>query len=244
MFFSVLLALLSLQSSLAAVISPVLVLESSGDVYIPGVPITSVSDSASRSSRIPSALGTSYINGLSATTSSVWPASITYVAETGSSTAVGVAFVTTIDGTSKITTTEPQQSLISATGSGYSLIAITEGTTTTTLTLNDLPTATLPIEPTGAQVVTQSGVPVTYSPITLSGYNNTEAVEISTSFIETIDGQTTTQGGWYVIFPNVSSMGGNLAAFLQILQLTPPNSSRLYIHFAISILTYVSPTGG
>lgn len=237
MFSSVLLTLLSLQSTLAAVISPILVLESSGNgiIYVPGVPITSVPGSvpittvpgpASRSSSVPiisisrmeissggtpSELSIPSIAGISATASGDWPASITYVAETGSSTVVGVAFVTTVNGTSKITTTKPQQSLIPATGSGYNLVAITEGSVTTTLTLNDLPSATLPSEPTGLQVVTQSGLPVTYSPITLSGYNNTEPVEISTSFVETINGQTTTQGGWYVVVLNASSLGSQAA---------------------------------
>ena len=167
------------------------------------------------STSIPSGLGltsapsTPSMSGTPATSSSVWPASITYVAQSGNSDVVGVAFTTTVNGTSKITTTQPQQSLITPTGSGtvYSLIAITEGGTTTTLTLSTLPTATLPSEPTGVQVVTESGTPVIYSPITLSGYSNTEPVEISTNFVETINGQTTTQGGWYVIFPSIYSLG-------------------------------------
>lgn len=143
--------------------------------------------------------------------SGYWPASITYVAESSSVTVVVVAFVTTVNGTSEITTTQPQQSLITPTGSGYSLIAITEKWSTTTLTLDSLPTATVPSEPTGVQVVTQSGIPVAYSPITLPGYSNTEPVEICTAFTETFNGQINTQGGWYVIWLNASSLGSNLA---------------------------------
>ena len=244
MFLSISLVLPIVQSTLSAVISPILVLQSTsnGVVYLLGPPLTPASDSTSPLSTTQSALSVSAtfsaltstspssasqsalsvsttfsaststissngnqstppITAISASSSSVWPASITFVAETSSSTAVGVAFVTTVNGTAVITTTKPQQSLVPATesGSGYELIAITESSTTVTLTLNDLPTATLPSQPTGVQVVTDSGVPVTYSPITLSGYDNTEPVEISTTFTESIDGHTTTQGGWYVI---------------------------------------------
>ena len=145
------------------------------------------------------ALSTPFTTGSPRTSTGAWPASITYVSQSSSSTVVGVAFVTTVNGTSIITTTQPQQSLVSPTGSGYSLVAITDGGSTTTLTLATLPSATLPSEPTGIQVVTQSGVPVIYSPVTLSGYSNTEPVEISTSFTETVSGQITVQSGWYVI---------------------------------------------
>lgn len=219
------LVLLIVQSALGAVISPILVLQSSanGVVYLPGfAPPTPASDSTNPSGETQSALsvpttssasilttppsGTQpapTITGMVASSSSVWPASITFVAETSSSTAVGVAFVTTVNGRSMITTTQPQQSLIPATESGsgstYQLIAITESGTTATLTLDNLPTATLPSQPTGLQIITESGIPVTYSPITLSGYDNTEPVEISTSFTELVNGHTTIQGGWYVL---------------------------------------------
>ena len=221
MISSVLFVLLVVQSALGAVISPVFLLQSSnGVVYVPGPSITPASDSRNPSSEtqsahsVPTTLsaprltksssGTqsgSAVTRISASISNVWPASITFVAETSSSTVVGVAFVTTVNGTPVITTTQPLQSLIPATGSrsGYSLIAITESGTTTTLTLNNLPTATLPSHPSGAQVITSSGIPVTYSPITLSGYDNTEPVEISTSFTEVVNGHTTIQGGWYVL---------------------------------------------
>lgn len=192
-----------------------------------------------------SAVSTPSIAGTPATSSNFWPASITYVAQSSSSDVVGVAFITTVNGTSKITTTQPQQSLIPPTVSGsvYSLIAITEGGTTTTLTLNTLPTATLPSEPTGAQIVTQSGIPIIYSPITLSGYSNTEPVEISTTFVETVDGHTTTQGGWYVMFPTIHFLGSPWPS-LQISQIEHRKQSRRNIVSLNRILTSASSSGG
>ena len=190
-----------------------------------------------------SALKTPYIPGVSTTSPSVWPASITYVAQSSSVPTVWVAFVTTISGTSKITTTQPQQSLLAATASVYSLIAITQGGNTTTLTLNSLPTATLPTEQTGVQIVTQSGVPVTYSPITLPGYSNTEPVEISTSFTETVSGIITSQGGWYVLFLSASAVVRNPAPSLQ----TIPSTLRIWRINAVPlkrILTSTSSSGG
>ena len=179
---------------------------------VAGRPASTLSSSIPSGLSLTSALSTPPITENPATTSGYWPASITFVAQSSSSDVVGVAFLTTVNGTAKITTTQPPQSLISPSASGatYSLIAITVGGSTTTLTLTDLPTATIPSEPTGVQVVTESGIPVIYSPITLSGYNNTEPVEISTIFTEIVDGQTTTQGGWYVMFPAVCSLDSTL----------------------------------
>lgn len=179
--------------------------------------------------------------------SSHWPSSITFVSESSGVPVVGIAFVTTISGTSFITNTEPKQSLINTAGSasgqasvtegnsatdstigqvastggntatgstisqvaitqggtatGFALgqVVITEGDTTTTLQLASLPTASTLPQPSGVQVVSESGSPVIYSPITLSGYSNTEPIEISTTFVEIINGQTTTQGGLWLI---------------------------------------------
>ena len=113
---------------------------------------------------------------------------------------VGIAFVTTISGISFITNTQPKQSLITTTssaittlGSAIGQVAITEGNTSTTLKLAGLPTASLQPQPSGIQVVSESGSPVVYSPLTLSTYFNTEPVEISTNFVDVINGQTTTK---------------------------------------------------
>ena len=240
MFILIFLTFSSVHSTLAAVISPILAQESTnGIVYIPAGPVTNPT-----SLSLPSALSTPAILGAPTTSSSVWPASITYVAQSSSVPVVGVAFVTTVNGTSKITTTQPPQSLILPTASGYSLIAIEEGGNTTTLTLNSLPTATLPTEPAGVQIVTQSGIPVTYSPITLSGYNNTEPVEISTIFTETVSGTTTTQGGWYVLFLSASGVGSNLAPSPQIIPSSPPSSRRINTASLKRILTSTSTLGG
>lgn len=186
-----------------------------------------------------------------------WPSSITFVSESSGVPVVGIAFVTTIGGTSFITNTQPKQSLITtmgsatgqlsvsegktatgsatgqlsvtgsstakfsaighlsvtegnsatgsatgqvaitqgntATGSALGQVAITEGDTTTTVKLASLPTANPLPQPSGVQVVSESGSPVIYSPLTLSGYTNTEPIEISTNFVEVINGQTTTQ---------------------------------------------------
>ena len=199
---------------------------------VAGRPASTLSSPIPSGLSLTSALSTPPITENPATTSNYWPASITFVAQSSSSDVVGVAFLTTVNGTAKITTTQPPQSLISPSASGatYSLIAITVGGSTTTLTLTDLPTATIPSEPTGVQVVTESGIPVIYSPITLSGYDNTEPVEISTIFTEIVDGHTTTQGGWYVIFPAVCSLDSPLRHHCRCSD-CPPNIYQVSILF-------------
>ena len=205
---------------------------SSTTYNVAGLPASTLSSSIPSGLSLTSALSTPPITENPATTSNYWPASITFVAQSSSSDVVGVAFLTTVNGTAKITTTQPPQSLISPSASGatYSLIAITVGGSTTTLTLTDLPTATIPSEPTGVQVVTESGNPVIYSPITLSGYDNTEPVEISTIFTEIVDGQTTTQGGWYVMFPAVCSLDSTLRHHCRCSD-CPPNTYQVSILF-------------
>lgn len=141
----------------------------------------------------------SSVSNLGGTNSSIWPSSITFVSESNSVPVVGIAFITTVDGTSSITHTQPKQSLISPTRSTLSQVAIVEGNITTTLKLASLPTASLLPQASGVQIISESGSPVTYSPLTLSGYSNSEPAEISTNFVEVINGQTTTQGGWWLI---------------------------------------------
>ena len=136
---------------------------------------------------------------LAGPTSSRWPSSITFVSQSSNVPVVGIAFVTTINGTSLITNSQPKQSLITSTGSIISQFAVTEGNTTTTLKLATLPTASPLPQASGVQVVSESGSPVIYNPLTLSGYSNSGPAEISTNFVEVINGQTTTQGGWWLI---------------------------------------------
>lgn len=87
------------------------------------------------------------------------------------------------------------------TGSALGQVAITEGDTTTTLKLASLLTANTLPQPSGVQVVSESGSPVIYSPLTLSGYSNTEPIEVSTTFAEVFNGQATTQGALWLIGP-------------------------------------------
>ncbi len=141
----------------------------------------------------------SLASNLAGASSSRWPSSITFVSESSGVPFIGIAFITTVGGTSLITNTQPKQSLITPTSSAISQVAITEGNTTTTLKLASLPTASPLPQVSGVQVVSESGSPVIYSPITLSGYSNTGPAEISTDFVEVINGQTTTQGGWWLI---------------------------------------------
>ena len=116
-----------------------------------------------------------------------------------------IGFVTTgASGVSSITNTSPAQSIVSDTLGASCLgeIAIFTTGTTTTIDLSTLPVASTFQQETGAQTMTMSGTPVVYSPTTLPGYDNTEPIEISTSFVETVNGQTTTQWGWWLIGPH------------------------------------------
>lgn len=136
---------------------------------------------------------------ITSTPSETWPASVTFVSQSGSVTVVEIGFLTSSDGTTYVTNTQPKQSLISATGSGHGLIAVTESSTVTTLGLSSLPTATPLSQPTGVQVVTESGSIVTYSPYYLSGYTNSKPIEIYATFGENVNGQITSQAGWWLI---------------------------------------------
>lgn len=130
-----------------------------------------------------------------------WPATITFCSLSNGVAVVGVGYVTTLaDGKSSVTNTSPSQSLISeSAGPGCAgEIAVFSDGLTTTIQLSTLPSAT-PFPQDGAQVETQSGTAVEYIPETLSGYNNAQPIEISTNFVEVIDGHTTTQGGWWLI---------------------------------------------
>lgn len=141
----------------------------------------------------------SSVSNLAGTNSSIWPSSVTFVSESNSVPVVGIAFITTVGGISSITHTQPKQSLISPTRSTVSHVAIIEGNITTTLKLASLPIASLLPQASGVQIISESGSPVTYSPLTLSGYSNSEPAVISTNFVGVINGQTTTQGGWWLI---------------------------------------------
>ena len=116
-----------------------------------------------------------------------------------------IGFVTTgTNGVSSITNTRPAQSILSDTlgTSCLGAIALFSTGTTTTIELSTLPVASTFPQETGAQTVTMSGIPVVYSPTTLPGYDNTEPIQISTSFVETVNGHTTTQWGWWLIGPH------------------------------------------
>lgn len=72
-----------------------------------------------------------------------------------------------------------------------------------TINLSTLPPTTPLPQESGVQIVTESGVPLTYSPTTLHGYEDiTQPIEISSSFVEGVNGQTTTQGGFWLIGPH------------------------------------------
>ena len=116
-----------------------------------------------------------------------------------------VGFVTTpITGVPVITNTSPSQSVITDTPGSTCLgeVAVTNAGTTTTIELSTLPVASTFTQENAVQTLTQTGEPVVYSPITLSGYDNPEPIEISTGFVETLNGQTTTQWGWWLIGPH------------------------------------------
>ena len=135
------------------------------------------------------------------TASGNWPASVTFVSQSGSVTVVDVGFLTNSDGTTFVTNTQPQQSLIPAIGSGHGQVVITEGGSVTTLDLGNLPTATSVSLPTGVQVGTESGAVVTYSPYYLSGYENSKPIEVFATFGENVNGKVSTQAGWWLIGP-------------------------------------------
>lgn len=130
-----------------------------------------------------------------------WPAIISFCSLSDGVPKVAVGYVTTLaDGKSSITNTSPSQSLISASaGTGCAgEVIVSSDDLTTTIQLSTLPSAT-PFSQDEAEVVTESGTDIQYSPETLSGYNNAQPIKISTSFVEVIDGRTTTQGGWWLI---------------------------------------------
>lgn len=158
--------------------------------------------------RIASATGNRYLLATTASTSNLssrltstktsvgsWPASISFCSLSDGIAVVEVGFVTTFaDGKSSITNTSPSQSLIS-TSAGLGCageIAVFSDGLTTTIQLSTLPSATS-FPQDGAQVLTQSGSVVQYSPQTLSGYDNPQPIKISTNFVEVINGHTTTQ---------------------------------------------------
>ena len=130
-----------------------------------------------------------------------WPATISFCSVSDGVAIVGVGYVTTLpDGKSSITNTIPSQSLISASAGSVCAgeVAVSSDRLTATIQLSTLPSAT-PFPQYGAQLGTQSGTVVKYTPETLIGYNNAQPIEISTNFVEVINGHTTTQGGWWLI---------------------------------------------
>lgn len=132
----------------------------------------------------------------SATGLGTYPSSITFLSLSNGHSVVGIAFVTTdSNGFSIITNIVPSQSAV-----GIGQVVISANGATTTINLSALPSAT-PLPSAGAdQVATESGLLVTYSPITLSGYQDiTQPFELSTNFVEVVNGQTTTQGGFWLI---------------------------------------------
>lgn len=137
-------------------------------------------------------------SGFTATKTSVgsWPASISFCSLSDGVPVVDVGFVTTLaDGKSLITNTSPSQTLVldsGGLGCAGEIVVFSDGLTTT-IQLSTLPAATS-FPQNGVQAVTQSGAVVQYSAETLSGYNNAQPIEISTNFIEVVNGHTTTQG--------------------------------------------------
>lgn len=145
-------------------------------------------------------------SGLSSTKTSggSWPAIISFCSHSDGVAIVGIGFITTLaDGKSSITNTSPSQSLISASaGPGCAgEVAVSRYGLITTIQLSTLPSATA-FSDFNAQIVTQSDSVIQYSPETISGYNNAQPIEISTNFVEVVDGHTTTQGGWWLIGVN------------------------------------------
>lgn len=118
---------------------------------------------------------------------------------------VGYGFVTTHSGgLSSVTNSIPSQTLVS-TSTGLVCageVAVISNGLTTTIELSTLPSATPYPQSAAAasvEVITQSGVPIIYDIETLSGYQNSQPILISTDFVEVVNGQTTTQAGWWLI---------------------------------------------
>ena len=133
-----------------------------------------------------------------------WPASITYCLQSNGQPIIMVGYMATgTNGVSTITNTSPSQSILSATvrASCSGEVAVFSAGTITTIKLSTLPVASTFSQAVAAQTLSVNGTPVIYSPITLPGYSNTEPVKISTSFVETVNNQTTTQAGWWLIGP-------------------------------------------
>ena len=200
-----------------------------GVVYVPANPTTSVTSQSTptfpgttpgvhdtaKPAQVQSSLSSTTstgargrVNGDSATSTTLsamsttletWPTSITFVSQTGNVTVVDIGFITTSNGSKYVTNTQPQQSLVSISGSGQGQVVITENGSLTTLSLSSLPTA-IPLSlPTDVQVVTESGAIVTYSPSYLSGYNNSKPIEVFTTFGENVNGKATSLSGWWLI---------------------------------------------
>ena len=148
------------------------------------------------------------ITGLSRATDTTslgnWPAIITFCSESNGHPVVGYGFVTTFSSGSSVTNTIPSQTLISfSTGLACAgEVAVINNGLTTTIELSTLPSVT-PYPQlaagTDVQVLTQSSNPVVYEIETLSGYTNSQPILISTDFTEVVNGQTTTQAGWWLI---------------------------------------------
>lgn len=160
--------------------------------------LSSITDTGARAS-VNGDSASSVITSFTSTTLGTWPTSITFISQSGSVTVVEIGFLTTSDGSSYVTNTQPQQSLISASGSGFGQVIITESGTSTTLSLSNLPTATPLSLPTGVQVESVSGAIVTYSPYYLSGYDNSKPIEVFATFGENINGKVTSEAGWWLI---------------------------------------------
>lgn len=154
---------------------------------------------------ITSATSVTPISTKSGTNLGNWPATVTYCLQSNNQPVLMIGFVTTgTNGISTVTNTSPSQSVVSDPAGSPCLgeVAISTAGTTTIIELSTLPVASTLSQDFVAQTVTSSGTPVVYSPVTLSGYDNTEPIEISTSFVETVNGQTTTQWGWWLIGPH------------------------------------------
>lgn len=134
-----------------------------------------------------------------------WPATITFCSESNGQPVVGYGFVTTHSGgLSSVINSIPSQTIVS-TSTGLVCageVAVVSNGLTTTIELSTLPSATPYPQSAAAasvDVLTQSGVPVVYEIETLSGYENSQPVLISTDFVEVVNEHTTTQAGWWLI---------------------------------------------
>ena len=99
----------------------------------------------------------------------------------------------------------PSQSFLSATAKASTLgevvISITNTNTSTTVEVSNIPVASTFSDVSTMQTETEGGTTIVYSPTTLLGYSNNQPIEISTYFVETVNGQTKTQSGWWLIGP-------------------------------------------